>query len=149
MFLTVKIQYCNPIDRGRPEFHLHFTTCWANSAGDWHYSYFSKCLHRNVKSCFLEKKSKKKNSKYYLLKFLPRIISINSFPTSGNFFFLSSADNLCKQFGPRSGSMFYQAWSGSKLFDTLMVFWKIFLKLLIKKKICRRQKIIQNYPACK
>ena len=36
-----------------------------------------------------------------------------------------SADNLCKQFGPRSGS---------KLFDTLMVFLKEFLKKLILKK---------------
>ena len=34
------------------------------------------------------------------------------------------ADNLCKQFGPRSGSRF----SRSKLFDTLMVLLKEFFK---------------------
>ena len=39
---------------------------------------------------------------------------------------LSSADNLCKQFGPWSGLMFCRACSESKLFDTLMVFLKDF-----------------------
>ena len=34
---------------------------------------------------------------------------------------LLSADNLCKQFGSRLGPTFCRAWSGSKLFDTLMV----------------------------
>ena len=38
---------------------------------------------------------------------------------------VSSADNLGKQFGPRSGS---------KLFDTLMVFLKEFFQKLILKK---------------
>ena len=33
-----------------------------------------------------------------------------------------SADNLCKQFGPRSGPTKCRVLSGSKLFDTLMVF---------------------------
>ena len=42
----------------------------------------------------------------------------NSLPTS------FSAAKLCKQFGPRSGQTIGQAWSGSKLFDTLMVFSK-------------------------
>ena len=43
---------------------------------------------------------------------------------------MSSADNLCKQFGPRSGPTKCRAWSGSKLFDTLnmiipeIIFWK-------------------------
>ena len=32
---------------------------------------------------------------------------------------VSSADNLCKQFGPRSGPTKCRAWSGSKLFDIL------------------------------
>ena len=39
---------------------------------------------------------------------------------------VSSADDLCKQFGPRSGPTKSRAWSGSKLFDyvmTLMSFW--------------------------
>ena len=42
-----------------------------------------------------------------------------------------SADNLCKQFGPRSGPTLCRAWSWSKLFDTLMVFQKEFFQ---KKK---------------
>ena len=38
---------------------------------------------------------------------------------------VSSVDNLCKQFGPRSGATFL---SGYKLFDTLLVFSKEFFK---------------------
>ena len=37
---------------------------------------------------------------------------------------MSSVDNLCKLFGSRSGPTLCQAWSGSKLFDSLMVFLK-------------------------
>ena len=51
---------------------------------------------------------------------------------------LAPADKLCKQLGPRSGPNKVRAQSGSKLFDTLMVFVKDFLKLLIfNKKISR------------
>ena len=42
--------------------------------------------------------------------------------------FNSSADNLDKQFGPRSGPTNRRAWSGSKLFDILMVFLKEFFQ---------------------
>ena len=52
---------------------------------------------------------------------------------------LSSADNLCKQFGPRSGPTKCPAGSGPKLFDTLMVFLNNFSKKLIFKKISSRQ----------
>ena len=41
---------------------------------------------------------------------------------------VSSADNLCKQFGPRSGPTKHRAWSESKLFDTLVVFLKVFFE---------------------
>ena len=41
---------------------------------------------------------------------------------------VSSADNLYKQFGPRSGPTKCQAWSGSKLFDALIVFLKEFFE---------------------
>ena len=41
---------------------------------------------------------------------------------------VSSVDNLCKQFGPRSGLTTCRAWSGFKLFDTLMVFLKEFFE---------------------
>ena len=37
-----------------------------------------------------------------------------------------SADNFCKQFGPRSGLTGHQASSGSKLFDTQILFMKYF-----------------------
>ena len=45
-------------------------------------------------------------------------------------FFLqvSSADNRCKQFGPRSGLTKYWAESGSTLFDIQMVFLKQFFE---------------------
>ena len=39
-----------------------------------------------------------------------------------------SADNLCKQFVPRSGPTKSLAWSGSKLLETLIVFLKEFFK---------------------
>ena len=61
---------------------------------------------------------------------------------------VSSADNLYKQ--SRSGTAKCRVRSGSKLFDTLMVFLKeFFLKKLILKKISRRQKSLQNYPVGK
>ena len=41
---------------------------------------------------------------------------------------VSSADNFCKQFGPRSDPTISRAKSGSKLFDTLMVFLKEFFR---------------------
>ena len=47
---------------------------------------------------------------------------------------MSSADNLCKQFGPRSGATKCRAWSGSKLFDTLMVFLKEFFEKVAFEK---------------
>ena len=54
---------------------------------------------------------------------------------------MSSADNLCKQLGPRSGPTICRAWSGSKLIDTQRIFWKsLFLKKFILKNISRRQK---------
>ena len=43
-----------------------------------------------------------------------------------------SADNLYKLFGSRSGPPEYRSWSGSKLFDTQIVFKKVnFWKKLI------------------
>ena len=39
-----------------------------------------------------------------------------------------SADNLCKQLRPRSGLTKCQAWSGSKLFNNLIVPLKEFLE---------------------
>ena len=58
---------------------------------------------------------------------------------------LSSTDNLCKQFGCRSGPTKRWAWSGSKLCDTLMVLLKDFLKKLVYKK----KKSIDDKKACK
>ena len=40
----------------------------------------------------------------------------------------SSADNLCKQFRPRSSLTECRSWSGSKQFDTLKVFLKEFFE---------------------
>ena len=45
------------------------------------------------------------------------------------------ADNLCKQIGFRSDRTEHLAWSGSKLFDNLMVFPKVFWKREIENKI--------------
>ena len=45
---------------------------------------------------------------------------------------VSSADNICKQFVPRSGPTNCRACSGSKLFDTLMK--EFFEKVDFEKK---------------
>ena len=62
---------------------------------------------------------------------------------------LSSADKLCKQSGPRSGPTKRQAWSGSKLFDTLMVFLKDLFEKVNFQNNPQMTKSMQNYPACK
>ena len=62
---------------------------------------------------------------------------------------VSSTDNFCKQFGPRSGLTKRQAWSGSKLFDTLVVIHERICSKIDFKKINRRQKSIKNYKGGK
>ena len=55
---------------------------------------------------------------------------------------VSSADNIGKQFGPRSGPTNCQALSGSNLFDILMVFLKeFFQKVYFEKKKSADDKI--------
>ena len=56
-------------------------------------------------------------------------------------YFLSSADNLCKQFGLRSGP------SRSKLFDTLIVFLNFFLENFNFEKVSRRQQKHEKLPS--
>ena len=63
---------------------------------------------------------------------------------------VSCDDNLCKQFGPRSGLTWCRAWSGSELFDSLMVFLKEFFeKVDFEKNQQTTKKKKKNYPACK
>ena len=59
---------------------------------------------------------------------------------------MSSADKLCKQFGPRPGP---ECWScsGSKLFDTLIVFLKEFFEKVNFKKISRRHQKHEKLPS--
>ena len=78
--------------------------------------------------------------------------SINSFFASHvKWRLLSSADNLCKQFWPRSGPTEHCSCSVPKLFDTLSdsdperIFWK---KELWKKS-ADDNKSRKNYKACK
>ena len=56
--------------------------------------------------------------------------------------------SLCKQFEPRSGQTECRSWSGSKPFDTLMVFLKEFFKKVHLKKVSRWQKP-EKLPACR
>ena len=58
---------------------------------------------------------------------------------------MSSADNLCNRFVPRSGPTTCRSWSWSKLFDTLMVF----LEKNDFEKIRRLQKRKVNYQVGK
>ena len=67
------------------------------------------------------------------------MIVLNSLPFCGE----STFDYICKQFGPSSGL------TGSKLFDTLIVFLKEFFEKSNLKKVSRRQQKHENYPACK
>ena len=59
---------------------------------------------------------------------------------------MSSADIFCKQFGTRLGSTKHRAWSGSKLFDSLMVF--LFFCFFLKK-ISRQLKNLKYFPGSK
>ena len=60
---------------------------------------------------------------------------------------MSSADYLCKQFGPRSGPTRRRAWSGSKRLGTLLIFPKIILEKQtdFEKKTSADDKIMTNY----
>ena len=72
---------------------------------------------------------------------------LHSFIASGEW---SSADNFCKQFGPRSGPIESRPWSRSKQFDSLIVFMKEFFeKVNFEKKSVNDNKSMKNYPACK
>ena len=60
--------------------------------------------------------------------------------------YLSSADNIWKQFGPRSGPTKRRAWSGSKLFYTQMVFPnKSIDKVGFERKKADDKKYMKNY----
>ena len=58
---------------------------------------------------------------------------------------VSSADNVCTQFGLRSGLTKRRAWSGSNLFDTKMVFLEEYLKNGRFWKNQQTTKSMQNY----
>ena len=59
---------------------------------------------------------------------------------------MSSANNLCKQIGHRSGLTIHRAWSGSNLFDTHMVFLKnFFRKSWFWKKSADDKKSVKNF----
>ena len=67
-------------------------------------------------------------------------LRINTFLASRTSFL--SADNICKQYGPRSGPS-----SGSKLFDNLIVFLKEFFEFFFLKKVNRGHKKHKNLPS--
>ena len=62
------------------------------------------------------------------------------------------ADNLCKQFRPRSGPTERRSWSGSKPFDTLKVFLFFYFEIQCskfwRKKTADENKHMNNYLAC-
>ena len=60
----------------------------------------------------------------------------------------ATADNLCKQFGIRSGRTECLFLSGSKHLDTLIVLLKEFFEFLFLKYVSRRLQKHENYPAC-
>ena len=63
---------------------------------------------------------------------------------------MSSADNLCKQFGPRSEPTEHPSCSGSKHFDTLMIFQKeLFEKVDFEIKQQTTKNMCKNYQVVK
>ena len=60
---------------------------------------------------------------------------------------MSSADNLCKQFGPRSGPTECRFWSGSKLFDTQSDLERNLKKLILKKSAVDKNAWKMTLPA--
>ena len=56
------------------------------------------------------------------------------------------AENLCNQFEPKSGPTKCRAWSRSKLFYTLKVFFKEFFKKVDFEKKQQMTKSMKNYP---
>ena len=71
-----------------------------------------------------------------------------SYDASGDW---SSADNLCKQYGPRSGPKKFDPDLDPNFWHSDSVPESIFFEYLILKKVSRRQQQlhIKNYPACK
>ena len=61
---------------------------------------------------------------------------------------LSSAYDICDQFGPRTGPTKCRACSGSKLFDTWMLLLKEVFEYVDFEKYQQSTKNKQNYPAC-
>ena len=59
---------------------------------------------------------------------------------------VSSADNVWKQIGPRSGPTECRAKSGSNLFDTLMVFLKEFFEIVDFEKDLQTTKKHEKLP---
>ena len=59
---------------------------------------------------------------------------------------VSSADNFCKQFGPRSGPTKCPAWSGSNLFHTQMVVPKEFFEKVDFEKKQQMRKRHEKFP---
>ena len=63
-----------------------------------------------------------------LIFFTYTISGFNIYLSPASDHFLSSADNLSKQFGPKSSPTKFRALPGTNLFDTLVVFLKKNLK---------------------
>ena len=59
---------------------------------------------------------------------------------------LSSANNLCKQIGPRPGPTKHQAWSVSDLFDAQMVLRKEFFEKAVYEKNQQTTKKHEKHP---
>ena len=55
-------------------------------------------------------------------------------PFPGSWRLLTSADSLCKQFGPRSGPTRRRSISRPELFDSMIVFLNNLKSLILKKK---------------
>ena len=85
-----------------------------------------------------------------------KVLNVYQFPKSSKYYQNSAAHKVghysvscvfCKQFGPRSGPTQCRAWSGSKLFNTLMASPKEFFKKLYFEKNQQTTKKREKLPS--
>ena len=99
---------------------------------------------QHTKKCFWKITQNAKTYAFYY--FFQHECSLTKYYILTLYLLESSADNFCKQFGPRSGPTKCRAWSGSKMFDTDGIPERIFRKGWFWQKITRQQKSTKNCP---
>ena len=127
---------------------MHLLGCIWYFVWTWHTQ--AKLIKKESRHSYISLENLRKNKSNRKLVTLRSWLWLSSFPA-----IVLSADNLGKQFGPRSGPTKRRSWSGSNLFDTLTVFLKEFFEKVVfeknhqttkkHEKLCRRQRVYPIY----